>query len=318
MKLGIIGCGTIAATYIEALTQQKDLFAVTALYDVAPERAQLLGLPQATIYGDLEGLLDSPEVDCVAISTPVHTHVQLARQCLLQGKDVLLEKPAALQVAEIEELFALAEEMGRVLWIGFHSSYGVDIDWYLEGLAQTDPVYCLDHIREIECGFYDPYWSDGALLADRIPLGGSYIDSGVNILSVCNRLLPAGDMTLQSHKAQKTEEGVVYASETVYAGKQVRLIMRTGWDLGINQKRTKLRFAGTDTVLLLDHTDQAVWQIAPNGEKKLLFRQTHGKRMVNQYIRVFQVYAGALKDRQTAHHRQSVLDIHAQLLCVET
>ena len=63
------------------------------------------------------------DVDGVIIATPVRTHYQLAKAALLHGKHVLVEKPLTANVAEAEELVALAEEQQRVLMVGHTFEY---------------------------------------------------------------------------------------------------------------------------------------------------------------------------------------------------
>ena len=55
--------------------------------------------PTARASEDPEGLLADPAVDAVIIATPSSTHADLATRALLHGKDVLSEKPLALNVA---------------------------------------------------------------------------------------------------------------------------------------------------------------------------------------------------------------------------
>ena len=75
--------------------------------------------PQARTTADFEELLADPELDAVVIATPVVTHYELAKQALLAGKHVFVEKPQAQSSAEAEELAALAEEQGLVLMPGY-------------------------------------------------------------------------------------------------------------------------------------------------------------------------------------------------------
>lgn len=318
MKIGIIGCGTIAATYFRTLDRLEGLYEVTALYDVAPERIRAYGFPESKICGSLAELIGREDVDCVIISTPIHTHRAIAEQCLRGKKHVLVEKPAVLRTRELEELYALAREMGVVFHVAFHSAYGVDIDWYLDNPGKTDPLYHRDNIRRAECRFYDPYIRDGVMQEDRKALGGSYIDSGVNILSVCSRLVSLEALSLRSHRTQKTPDGVVYASETVFGDGQTELALHTGWDWGVNHKSTLLQFHGTDREILLDHTGQAVWQLLPNGEKQLLFLEDRIPRMVNQYARVFRIFAEVVAlDARAAYQRQAML-VHERLFSAES
>src|SRR5579872_5859173 len=63
------------------------------------------------------------DVDGMVIATPVSTHYKLAREALLAGKHVLVEKPLTANVAEAEELVALSEELGRILMVGHTFEY---------------------------------------------------------------------------------------------------------------------------------------------------------------------------------------------------
>src|SRR5258707_4472333 len=63
------------------------------------------------------------DVDGVVIATPVRTHYQLAREALLHGKHVLVEKPLTANVTEAEELVALAEQQQRILMVGHTFEY---------------------------------------------------------------------------------------------------------------------------------------------------------------------------------------------------
>ena len=63
-------------------------------------------------------MLADETVDAVVIATPVPTHYELARQALLAGKHVLVEKPPAMRAVEMDELVALAAERDLVLMPG--------------------------------------------------------------------------------------------------------------------------------------------------------------------------------------------------------
>ncbi len=69
----------------------------------------------ATAFSEV---LRHPGVDAIAIATPAESHGDLAREALLAGKDVFVEKPLALSVAEGEAVVKLARERGRVLMVG--------------------------------------------------------------------------------------------------------------------------------------------------------------------------------------------------------
>jgi predicted dehydrogenase len=74
--------------------------------------------PDARKTTNFEDLLEDEALDAVAIATPVVTHFELAREALLAGKHVFVEKPLALSSALGEQLVALAEERALVLMPG--------------------------------------------------------------------------------------------------------------------------------------------------------------------------------------------------------
>src|SRR5438270_2611260 len=63
------------------------------------------------------------DVDGIIIATPVRTHYRLAKEALLHGKHVLVEKPLTANVAEAEELLALAQEKQCTLMVGHTFEY---------------------------------------------------------------------------------------------------------------------------------------------------------------------------------------------------
>ena len=85
----------------------------------AERRRQLKTLyPKARFTHDLEEVLSDPTVGGVAIATPAETHRELVRRALVADKDVLVEKPLCLSVADGRSLIALAKARQRVLMVG--------------------------------------------------------------------------------------------------------------------------------------------------------------------------------------------------------
>jgi len=76
---------------------------------------QYEGIQGVTAYSDILG---NPEIKGIAISTPAETHAFLAREAMLAGKDVYIEKPLCLSEEEGVELNALARNENRVLMVG--------------------------------------------------------------------------------------------------------------------------------------------------------------------------------------------------------
>ncbi|RSK44155.1 Gfo/Idh/MocA family oxidoreductase [Hymenobacter perfusus] len=69
--------------------------------------------PDIISYDSVAELLADPQLELVVVNTPNDTHFALARQALQAGKHVLIEKPVATTVAELDELLALAAAQNR-------------------------------------------------------------------------------------------------------------------------------------------------------------------------------------------------------------
>jgi UDP-2-acetamido-3-amino-2,3-dideoxy-glucuronate N-acetyltransferase len=123
-KVGIAlaGCGYWGRNLARNLHQMGHLVAVC---DENPTvlREVKAAYPGLTVARALDGLLDHPGVTAVAVAAPAEQHHALARQALLAGKDVFVEKPLALRVADAEDLIAIARRGKRILMVGHILEY---------------------------------------------------------------------------------------------------------------------------------------------------------------------------------------------------
>ncbi|GAC1342502.1 MAG: Gfo/Idh/MocA family oxidoreductase [Ktedonobacteraceae bacterium] len=129
---------------------------VSMVADTDSHRIASLALNQPWIQTttQVEDVFQS-DVDGVIIATPVRTHYQLAKQALLHGKHVLVEKPLTADVAEAKELVALAKEQGRVLMVGHTFEYNPAVN-ELRKLVQSGElgkIYCIEAER-VNLGLY--------------------------------------------------------------------------------------------------------------------------------------------------------------------
>ena len=74
--------------------------------------------PSLLVTPVLSQLLEDSKIEGIVVATPAETHFRLVKECLLAGKDVLVEKPMALSVAEGKELNAIAKLNKRILMVG--------------------------------------------------------------------------------------------------------------------------------------------------------------------------------------------------------
>jgi scyllo-inositol 2-dehydrogenase (NADP+) len=90
-----------------------NLYAITERHD---KKAQL-EYPDIISFNSVDDLLDDPSIELVVVNTPNFTHYDYTKKALLKGKNVLVEKPFAPTAAEAQELFDLAKEVGKQVFV---------------------------------------------------------------------------------------------------------------------------------------------------------------------------------------------------------
>ncbi len=116
--IGVIGLGYWGPNLVRNFSV-ADGCALRVCCDLDEGRFRRLAAyhPGARFTPRVEDVLQAPDVQAVAIATPVSTHYELARRALEAGKHVLVEKPMTMRSDHAEELVALAEKKGLVLQV---------------------------------------------------------------------------------------------------------------------------------------------------------------------------------------------------------
>ena len=118
--VAIIGCGLIGGKRAGALGPAR----LIACADVDPARAEALAKRTPGAVADtVERTLDNPAVDIVIVSTTNESLAPLCMSALEAGKHVLVEKPAARSVVEVDQVRAAAARARRLVRVGFNHRY---------------------------------------------------------------------------------------------------------------------------------------------------------------------------------------------------
>lgn len=118
MKVGVIGLGYWGPNLVRNFLATDGVEGVYAA-DLSDDRLKKASkrFPSAHLTKDYRELLKSPDVDAVAIATPVSTHFELGKEALESGKHVILEKPMTAKVSEAEQLVELAARRKLTLMV---------------------------------------------------------------------------------------------------------------------------------------------------------------------------------------------------------
>ena len=117
LRVGIIGTGRISDLHaLEYLANKRTriVAASDVNADIAKSRGLKWGLPENRIFTDYHDLLALPDVDLVEILLPHHLHYQATLDAAAAGKNISLQKPMALTVAQADEMIAAAERAGVI------------------------------------------------------------------------------------------------------------------------------------------------------------------------------------------------------------
>lgn len=316
-KIGIVGLGVIFQQHLKALEEVSDLFTVVMLYDKDPFKVtqaldlcrNIRGMEAAQGAGSLDDLLKT-ELDSVVVATPPASHYNIVECCMTAHKNVLLEKPADVSIQKLARLFDLADKQRCLLHVAFHAAYAADLLWFLQHRPAIENQFCLGQLRGIECRFSDPYVVDGVLTEGRDALGGSYLDSTVNELSVCAALVNLQDFHTDSFETKilsaDNTSTVVASFLRLVNGRGFSISCHTDWTDGQNSKKTKLIY--DDGFVLLNHSLQSVYV----GNSNLLYDNSAYPRLIAQYVNLYRDYSLYL-DRQKTNRKDSMA-IHDCLL----
>jgi len=182
MNVGIIGCGLVGQKRSTQLAGAN----LVAIYDIDTKRAQDLSKATgAKVFGSWQEIIDSKGVDIVIVATTHEWLYPITKAAILAGKHVLVEKPAARTIEEIEELQMLAKEYNVLVRVGFNHRYHPALQQARQ-MVDDDAIGDLMYIRA-KYGHggrigYDREWRSDPKLA----AGGELVEQGIHIIDLAN------------------------------------------------------------------------------------------------------------------------------------
>jgi predicted dehydrogenase len=182
--------------------------------------------PGVRSSGEIDELLNDPELDAVVLATPVPTHAELAARVLEAGKHCFVEKPLATTVIDAQRAVDAAEKAGRILMVGHLLEYHPAVT-RLKELLDADELGSLYYVygNRVNLGKLraeeNALWSLGAHdvsvvlhLIGEEPVecsahGESYVRGGVQDVVFCYLRFPSGQVAhlhlswLDPHKERR-------------------------------------------------------------------------------------------------------------------
>ena len=158
INVGIIGCGYWGPNLIRNFNWLPNSNMLVCCDRDAKQLERMQRLyPGVETTTEPEALFKDPRVDAIGIATPVFTHYELAREALLNGKHVFLEKPMTHSVETCLSLIEIAETMERVLMVGHTFEYTAAVNKtkeFIKAGELGEPLY-ISSIR-VNLGLFQP------------------------------------------------------------------------------------------------------------------------------------------------------------------
>ncbi|BFQ96595.1 Gfo/Idh/MocA family oxidoreductase [Enterococcus cecorum] len=186
MKLAVLGTGKIVQEFLPMIQQVTDVELVALLstprsLDKAKEMQAQYQVQE--VYTDYETLLGNATIDTVYVALPNHLHYQYTKAALLQGKNVICEKPFTLNAQQLQELIQIATEKRVILLEAITNQYLNNFLQIKKDLAQ------LGKIKIVECNYsqyssrYDAF-KEGKILPAFDPQKGGGALMDINIYNI--------------------------------------------------------------------------------------------------------------------------------------
>lgn len=188
LKVAVVGVGNISRMHIQSYKNNANV-EVYAFCDINEQTLRKKGEEYGVtrLYTDEQKMLDElPEIDIVSVCTWNCAHEKCSIIALNAGKDVLCEKPMAMNAQEAEEMIAAAKRNGRKLMIGFVRRFGTDAN-VLKDFIDND---ALGEIYYAKASYLRRNGNPGGWFGDKKRSGGGpLIDLGVHVIDLTRYLM---------------------------------------------------------------------------------------------------------------------------------
>ena len=185
-KLGLVGIGAIAQTYLKAL-ETAPFARITAVADLRADAARSAAeAHHATAYTSHADMAEQAGLDAVIVTTPPATHPEIARAFLERGIPVLVEKPVAIDETGARAIMTAGQRSGTFVTMASKFRY-VDDVIRARALIATG---MLGDIQLMENVFASPVKMVGRWNADpKVSGGGVLVDNGTHSVDIVRYLL---------------------------------------------------------------------------------------------------------------------------------
>lgn len=184
MKYALIGCGRIAVNHVKAVSNNGLEFVAMcdtdeSKFDVMLEKAGCGRFSETARYKDYKVMLrEHPEIELVAIATESGEHARIALDCIDAGKNLIVEKPIAMSIAEADEIVRRAEERGVKVSACHQNRFNVAVQQMRKALEAG-------RFGKLSHGSIHVRWNRGRQYYDQAKWRGTWAQDGGTLMNQC-------------------------------------------------------------------------------------------------------------------------------------
>ena len=176
-NLVVIGYGGMGGWHVQH-AQKSDVVNLLGIYDIDPKKTTLARERGIFAYDSLEAVLSDDRVDLVTVAIPNDSHLGTVVAALKAGKNVICEKPVAMNSEELDEMIAAAEASGKIFAV--HQNRRFDIDFL--AMKQIKDSGELGNIINIESRIHGSRGIPSDWRGEKEHGGGMVLDWGVHLI----------------------------------------------------------------------------------------------------------------------------------------
>lgn len=222
INTGIIGFGLSGRVFHAPFIHTHPGFELSAIVERHQQNSRKI-YPEISILRNHQELLDDEQIELVVVATPNKYHLPMAHECLLAGKDVIIEKPLTPSHEEADELIKIAKQEGRQIFVFQNRRWDADFLTIKKLISEGN----LGEINYYEVHFdrYSPQLKTDSWRDENIPGGGILYDLGSHLIDQALVLFGMPDEIKAELKAERNDSPVddYFRLEMFYPGKHIVL-----------------------------------------------------------------------------------------------
>lgn len=184
MKYALIGCGRIAVNHIKAAINNK--LQIVAVCDIIADKMEALLAKYSLqddasikLYTDYKQMLaDNPDIELISIATESGLHAEIALYCIEHNKNVIIEKPMAMSIADADKIIEASEKYGVKVSACHQNRFNVAVQKMRKALEAG-------RFGKISHGSIHVRWNRDKNYYDQAPWRGTWAQDGGALMNQC-------------------------------------------------------------------------------------------------------------------------------------